>query len=161
MKKIAIYPGTFDPITYGHLDVINTGSKIFDKIIVAILKNPIKTPMFSEGQRLSMIRAALTELNITNAEAISSNGLSVDLASKQDAIAIIRGLRLTADYENELNIALNNKVLNHMISTIFIPPEQNHIHISSSTVRQLIGFDSTERLHQYLPRSVITIIAKK
>ena len=154
MQKIALYPGTFDPITLGHLDVIKTASAIFDKVVVALLINPKKKPMFSKEKRLIMIKEVVSDNNLANIQIASFAGLTVDLAYREGAIAIIRGLRLTTEYEVELNISFNNRVLNSGIYTVFIAPLQKHIHISSSAVRELISFGRTALLG-YVSESVL------
>lgn len=154
MKKIALYPGTFDPITLGHIDVIKVAAKIFDEVVVALLINPKKKPMFSEEERLAMINQAINDDNLANVRATSFRGLTIELACQEKAIAIIRGLRLTTEYEVELNISFNNRILNSNLYTIFIAPLQKHIHISSSAVRELISFGRTD-LPEYVPEAVI------
>lgn len=158
--KIALYPGSFDPITLGHLDVIAASAKIFDKIIVAILRNPNKDPLFSIRERLIMIAEALAEKNISNAEVKVFEGLTVDMAKKCGAKVIIRGLRSPADYETELDMCFNNYQLAPEIRTVFIPPIQNHTHIRSSTVRELINFGKTD-LGLYVPETVLKKIKSK
>ncbi len=154
MQRIALYPGTFDPITLGHLDVIRTAAAIFDEVIVALLINPKKKPMFSEEKRLAMIRQAVDDNNIANVRITSFHGLTVELACQEKAIAIIRGLRLTTEYEVELNISFNNRVLSGSLYTVFIAPLQEHIHISSSVVRELVSFGRTN-LAEYVPKAVL------
>lgn len=154
MKKIAIYPGTFDPITLGHLDVIRTSAAIFDKVFVALLVNPKKKPMFTEEHRLIMIKEVIESNNLTNVQVESSSGLTADLARKKAATVIIRGLRLATEYEEELKLSFNNRILNNNLQTIFIAPLQNHIHISSSAVRELISFGKTN-LVSYVPGVVL------
>ncbi|MFH1362837.1 MAG: pantetheine-phosphate adenylyltransferase, partial [Candidatus Omnitrophota bacterium] len=143
MKKIGLYPGTFDPITLGHLDVIKTASLIFDEVIVAMLINRQKEPFFSVEERDAMVSGSLKDYGILNARAIYSKGLTVALAEREKATAIIRGLRLVTDFEAELTLAFNNAKLCN-IPTIFVPPCQDHIHISSSAVRELLQFGVTE-----------------
>ncbi len=158
MKKIAVYPGTFNPVTLGHLDMIEVGSAIFDKLIVGILINSQKKNlMFSEQDRLKMIEVAIKETGLDNVSVKIFNGWTVDFARQEKAIAIIRGLRMTTEYEAELNMAFNNKVLAKDIHTILIPPLKEHIHISSTIVRDLVK-DNRAGLHGYLPKSVIKYI---
>lgn len=156
IKKIAVYPGTFDPITLGHIDVIEISSKMFDKVIVAISTNINKTPMFKEVDRQKMIEKSMKEFGFKNIEVVIHYGLTANLANSIRALTIIRGLRLTTDYESELDISFNNRILNSDISTIFIAPKQEHIHIRSSTVRELINFSKDiDYLRKYVPESVI------
>lgn len=158
MEKIAIYPGTFDPITLGHLDVIEAGAVIFDKVIVAILINPRKKPMFSEEKRLEMIAKVVKEAGLTNIQITSSSGLTVELAQKEGAIAIIRGLRLVMDFEAELDRSFNYRILSGGIHTVLIPPLQEHIHIRASTVRELLLFGRRD-LDAYVPKSILDLLS--
>lgn len=154
MKKIAVYPGTFDPLTLGHLDVIQAGAKLFDEVIVAILENPQKKPMFSEEERMAMLVETLKENGLGNVRVLSFHGLTVELARRERAICIIRGLRLMTDFEAELVLSFNNLILAPEIQTIFIPPRKEHIHISSSVVRELLHFGRTD-LEGYVPSAVL------
>ncbi len=160
MKKTAVYPGTFDPITLGHLDVIQASAAIFDGVVVGLLINPQKKPMFSEEERLVMIEESVKELGLTNVWIKSFKGLTVELVRQEKALAIIRGLRLTTEYEVELNISFNNRILDGDIYTILVAPLQKHIHISSSTVRELISFGRMD-LGDYLPSAVLKFISQK
>ncbi len=158
VQKIALYPGTFDPITLGHLDVIKTSAAIFDEVVVALLVNHEKKPLFSEEERLAMIEESIREIGITNVRITSFNGLTVELANREKAIAIIRGLRLITDYEEELGISFNNYILDSEIYTVFIPPLQEHVHISSSMVRELLSFGTTD-LSKYVPQAALKHIS--
>src|SRR3989344_71380 len=108
MTKVAIYPGTFDPITLGHLDVIRVGSAIFDQVVVGLLINSAKKPRFAEDERKMMVQEAVADLGLDNVVVKVFKGLAVEMARQEKAIAIIRGLRLTTEYESELNVILNN-----------------------------------------------------
>lgn len=159
--KIVVYPGTFDPITLGHLDVIEAVSDIFDMVAVGILTNPNKKPMFSEQERLAMIEETIEEYDFPNVDVVVFRGLTIDFAKQEQAVAIVRGLRLVMDFEAELDISFNNRVLDGDMHTIFIPPRQEHIHIRSSTVRELLAFNVEEnKLLRYVPNSVIAHIRK-
>lgn len=150
--NIALYPGTFDPITLGHLDVIKTASEMFDEVVVAVMINPTKNPLFTVGTRIQMIESAVRELGIERVRAVSSDGLSVNAAKAAKAKYMIRGLRLTTDYEQELFLLLNNQVLAPGISTILIPPKQEHLHISSTAVRTLLDQEAWDALKTYVTR---------
>jgi pantetheine-phosphate adenylyltransferase len=130
-----IYPGTFDPITYGHLDVLARAAKLFDRVTVAVADNSGKTPLFSIAQRVGMIRPNVAQF--PNVVVTSFTGLLVDFAIAQDAIAIIRGLRALSDFEFEFNMALMNRHLNERIETIFVMPNEQFSYTSSTLVKQV------------------------
>ena len=131
----AIYPGTFDPITKGHLDLVERGLKLFDEIIVAVAASTNKRPLFSLEERKEMIEQCL--LGVPRVTVISFHGLLADFALKIKVQAIIRGLRAISDYESELQMALVNRKLGHEIETVFLTPKANYIYLSSSVVREL------------------------
>ena len=158
MKKTAVYPGTFDPVTLGHMDVIKASAAIFDEVVVGILINSNKQPMFPEGKRAIMIERAVRDSKITNVRVEIFNGLTVELAQQENALAIIRGLRLTTEYEDELGLIFNNMILDGGIISVLIPPRQEHIHISSSAVRELLKF-GRQKLDKYVPPAVLEYLA--
>jgi len=133
MEKIAIYPGTFDPITLGHIDVINRASKIFDRIIVAIAINQKKQTLFSLEERLELATEALKDY--TNIEVKLVRGLIVDFAIEMKATALIRGLRAVSDFEYEFQIALMNKKIANKIDTVFLMPDEKYTYLNSSIIR--------------------------
>ena len=133
-----IYPGTFDPITYGHLDVLSRAAKLFDRVTVAIAENAGKTPLFSAADRLAMVRPNVAQF--PNVAVTSFNGLLVDFAVAQNATAIIRGLRALSDFEFEFNMALMNRHLEPRIETIFVMPNEQFSYTSSSLVKQVAQF---------------------
>ena len=136
MKKvIAIYPGSFDPLTNGHLDLIERGSKIFDELIVAIIRNTEKTPLFSLGERRDMMEA-MTE-RWRNVQVDTFEGLMVDYAVKAKASAVLRGIRAISDYEYELQMALMNRKLQPTIETVFMMPAEKYSYLSSRLVREI------------------------
>ncbi|HZQ69846.1 MAG TPA: pantetheine-phosphate adenylyltransferase [Terriglobales bacterium] len=136
MKKvIAIYPGSFDPPTNGHLDLIERGSNIFDELIVAILRNPEKAPLFSVGERRSMLEA-LTE-NYKNVSIDTFDGLTVEYAARVEASAVLRGIRALSDYEYELQMALMNRKLAPNLETVFMMPAEQYSYVSSRLVREV------------------------
>ncbi|HXU17267.1 MAG TPA: pantetheine-phosphate adenylyltransferase [Terriglobales bacterium] len=135
MKKVtAIYPGSFDPPTNGHLDLIQRGSRIFDHLIVAILRNPDKTPLFSVGDRKRMLEE-LTE-DIKNVSVDTFDGLTVEFAGKVKAGAMLRGIRALSDYEYELQIAMMNRKLSPELETVFMMPAEQYSYLSSRLVRE-------------------------
>ena len=136
MKKIAIYPGSFDPITNGHIDLIKRAAKLFDEVIVAITQNANKSSFLSIDQR---VNAAKNSLNsVKNANVLSFNSLLVDFASEHNAQIIIRGLRAVSDFEYEFQLSGMNKRLNSEIETLFMTPSEEFANISSSLVREIL-----------------------
>ena len=136
MKKItAIYPGSFDPLTNGHLDLIERGSKIFDELIVAILRNPDKNPLFSVAVRRYMLEELTTKFK--NVRIDTFDGLTVDYAIKVEATAILRGIRAISDYEYELQMALMNRKLHPELETVFMMPAEKYSYLSSRLVREV------------------------
>ncbi len=136
MKKvIAIYPGSFDPPTNGHLDLIERGSKIFDELVVAILRNPDKNPLFSVGERRSMLEAMTDKLR--NVRVDTFDGLTVDYALRVNASAVLRGIRALSDYEYELQMALMNRKLQPELETVFMMPAEQYSYLSSRLVREV------------------------
>jgi len=133
-----IYPGTFDPITYGHLDVLARAAKLFDRVTVAIAHNAGKGPLFTVDQRLDMVRASVAHL--PNVTVTAFGGLLVEFALAQQADAIIRGLRALSDFEFEFNMALMNRHLQPAIETIFVMPNEQFSYTSSSLVKQVANF---------------------
>jgi pantetheine-phosphate adenylyltransferase len=134
-KAIAIYPGSFDPLTNGHLDLIERGSKIFDELIVGILRNPEKDPLFSLGERREMMEAMTGQWK--NVRVDSFEGLMVDYAVKVKASAVLRGIRAISDYEYELQMALMNRKLSPNLETVFMMPAEAYSYLSSRLVREI------------------------
>lgn len=134
---IAIYPGSFDPITNGHLDLIERGSRLVDKLIVAILRNEEKRGLFTIEERIEMLRESVRPF--TNVEIGSFNGLLVDFAAQSDARVILRGIRAVSDYEYELQMALMNRRLRPQIETVFLMSGEAYSFISSRLVKEVIG----------------------
>ena len=130
-----IYPGTFDPITYGHLDVLARAARLFDKVTVSVADNPGKKPLFSSEERLAMILPNIGRF--PNVTATTFDGLLVDFALSQNANAIIRGLRAFSDFEFEFNMALMNRHLQPLVETIFVMPNEQFSYTSSSLVKQV------------------------
>lgn len=137
-KNIAVYPGTFDPITNGHLDIIERASDIFDKVIVTIALNTNKTPLFSKEERKEMIK--LVTKKFKNVEVDSFDGLLVKYTAKKNATTIIRGLRVLSDFEYEFQMSLTNRKLAPEINTIFLMPNEKYAYLNSSLVKELARF---------------------
>lgn len=136
--KIAIYPGSFDPLTNGHIDIIDRGRKIFDKVIVAVLHNPSKKALFSVEERVDMIKTTFNGNN--SIEVDSFGGLLVEYAEMRGAIAILRGMRAISDFENEFQMALMNRSLSREVQTVFLMTGLRWIFTSSSIIKEAAGF---------------------
>lgn len=156
--RTAVYPGSFDPVTNGHLDIIKRASRIYDKLIVGVLNNPSKkTPMFSVTERMEMIR--LVTKDMPNVEVDSFTGLLVDFAKAKGAEVIVKGLRTVADFEYEFQMALLNKALNPEYETVFLMTDTKYSYISSSMVKELSGFKGD--LTGLVPGEIIDRIKEK
>lgn len=138
MKRVAIYPGSFDPFTNGHLDIVERGLKIFDKIIIAILHNPGKKALFSVEERIEMLEDSTKKLK--NIEIDTFSGLLVDFASIRKAHAILRGMRAVSDFEYEFQLALMNRRLNREVQTVFLMTGLRWIFTSSSIIKEAARF---------------------
>ena len=134
-KSIAICPGSFDPVTYGHLDIIVRASNMFDKVIVVVVTNPNKNSSFTTDERVEMIKKCIP--NLSNVEVDSYDGLLADYAAQKDATAIIKGLRAMSDFEYEFQMALTNKKLNPDVETLFLTTAAQNMYLSSSMVKQI------------------------
>lgn len=155
--KTAIYPGSFDPITNGHLDVVGRARNIFDKVIVAVANNPMKKPLFNSEERVELIKANVN--NRPGIEVIDFDGLIVDLAKQLNAVALIRGLRAISDFEHEFQMAQMNRHLDETIETIFLMPNERYFFTSSSLVKQVFRF--TDREKHLVPANVQAALSKK
>ncbi len=133
--RSAIYPGTFDPITLGHVDVVQRGLKLFDEIIIAVADSPKKSPMFDVQQRLQMVNE--TFAGEAKIKALSFDGLLVNLAQEHQAIAILRGLRAASDFEYEFQLAAMNRKLNTEIESVFVMAREEYTFVSSSFIREI------------------------
>jgi len=138
VERIAIYPGSFDPVTYGHLDVVERGLRLFDRIVVTILKNPRKQFLFGLEERLEMLQASLTDFR--RVEIDTFDGLLVEYATRRGAQAILRGLRALSDFEYEFQMALMNRRLNRDIQTVFLMTGMRWIYTSSSIIKEAAQF---------------------
>ena len=136
--RLCIYPGTFDPITYGHLDVLSRAARLFEHVTMAIAHNPGKGPLFTAEQRLEMIRPNIAQF--PNVSVTTFSGLLVEFALEQKAVAIIRGLRALSDFEFEFNMALMNRHLEPEIETIFVMPNESYSYTSSNLVKQVARY---------------------
>ncbi len=136
--KRAIYPGSFDPVTYGHIDIIVRAADIFDELIVAVLNNKAKSPLFSVDERVNILTEVLKD--IRNIKILSYEGLLVDFAVGCDAAVIVRGLRAVTDFEYELQLAQTNNVLNNDVDTMFLTTKLEYAYLSSSTVKEVASY---------------------
>ena len=136
--RIGVYPGSFDPVTYGHLDIIERAAKLFDKLIVAVLINSSKSPLFSVEKRLEFLKESCK--NIKNVEIASFDGLLTEFMKKKNANTIIKGLRAVSDFEYEFQMALMNRKLNPEIETIFMMTSNKYSYLSSSLIKEVAKF---------------------
>jgi pantetheine-phosphate adenylyltransferase len=155
--KVGIYPGSFDPITNGHLDVVNRARSIFDKVVIAVARNPSKQALFDPEERVRMIEENL--INRPNISVIAFDGLIVDLARKMDAVALIRGMRAISDFEHEFQMAQMNRHLDEKIETLFLMPNERYFFTSSNLVKQVFQF--TDREKHLIPENVHAALSKK
>jgi pantetheine-phosphate adenylyltransferase len=154
--KHCIYPGTFDPITYGHLDVLSRAAKLFDHVTIAIAENTGKEPIFSAEERIALVQSNVTQF--TNVTVVGFKGLLVDLARAQKADAIIRGLRALSDFEFEFNMALMNRHLEPNLETLFVMPNEQFSYTSSSLVKQVAKYGGD--VNHFVPANVATALNK-
>ena len=159
--KIAIYPGTFDPITNGHLDIIERASELFDEVIVALARNSQKTPLFSETERLQLIERSLVEYcpERTNIRADAFQGLLVEYAAAKGATAVVRGLRALSDFEYEFQMALMNRKLAPNLTTIFLMPHEEYTYLNSTIIRELARYGKD--VSSFVSRNVAEALKEK
>ncbi|NOZ08977.1 MAG: pantetheine-phosphate adenylyltransferase [FCB group bacterium] len=155
--KIAVYPGSFDPITFGHIDIIERAVTLFDKVIVTVSQNFEKTPWFTAAERCEMIKDSVSGL--ANCEVDHFKGLLVDYVSRMHGTAIIRGLRALSDFEFEFKMALMNRSLAEDITTVFMMPHARYTHVSSSLVREVAGLGGD--VSMLVPDHVARMLKKK
>jgi pantetheine-phosphate adenylyltransferase len=153
----AIYPGSFDPVTNGHLDVIDRARKLFDEVIVAVAHNDQKNPLFTLDERLAFLHKTVGEME--NVKIAPLDGLLVDFAIAKNATAVVRGLRAVSDFEFEFQMALMNRKLEASIETIFLMPKEEYTYLSSRIVKEIarLGGD----ISQFVPADVVSALRKK
>lgn len=150
MSTLAVYPGSFDPLTNGHVDIITRGARLFDRIVVAILVNAEKSPLFSTAERVEIARVVFREH--TNVEVDTFDGLLVDYVERRQARVIVRGLRAISDFEFEFQLALMNRRLNSNIETVFMMPAEQYSYISSRLIKEVFALGG--RVHGLVPDMV-------
>ena len=155
--KVAIFPGRFDPLTLGHLDLIKRGSQLFDQLAVAVMTNTSKTPLFTVQERVDQIKEAVQQL--PNVSVITTEGLTVDLMNKIGADYLLRGLRNTADFQYERDIAAMNLHLDNQVETMFMMADPKYQHLSSSLLKEVAIYGGN--IDDYLPGSISKQLAEK
>ena len=157
MKRTAIYPGSFDPLTNGHLDVIQRAARLFDRVVVAVASNESKHPLFTKDERVALVKKAVTRL--PNVEVDAFDGLLVEYVAAKQAQVIVRGLRAVSDFEFEFQLALMNRKLDENIETIFMMPKDTYTFLSSRIVKEIarLGGD----VNSFVPPNVQVALRKK
>ncbi len=155
--KIAIYPGSFDPITSGHLNIIRRAANIFDRLIVCVMVNAAKKPLFTQEERVQMIRDVVRD--IPNVEVDFSSELLAEYAKQKGSCVIVKGLRAGSDFENEFSMAIINHKINPNLDTMFLTAEHQYMYLSSSTVKELAGYDVD--LSEFLPEKIIPVFKQR
>ena len=157
MPTLAIYPGSFDPLTNGHVDIIERGARLFDRIIVAILVNAEKSPLFTTAERVDIARKVFKDHR--NVEVDTFDGLLVDYVAKRHANVLVRGLRAVSDFEFEFQMALMNRHLNPAIETVFMMPDEKYSYISSRLIKEVFALGG--QVHGLVPELVETRLREK
>jgi len=157
MCQLAIYPGTFDPVTYGHIDLIKRAQEIFPEVVVAVAHNPHKKPLFSVKERMAMLKAATADFK--GIEIVDFDGLVVDYARKRKAKVLIRGLRMLSDFEYEFQMALTNRRLSADTETIFLMPQESYSYLSSRLLREAASLGAD--LSHFVPGFVAKALKEK
>jgi pantetheine-phosphate adenylyltransferase len=157
MATTAVYPGTFDPITNGHIDIIARTATMFDRVVVALAVNSAKQTLFNQEERLELATEALSEYG--NVEVKVAGGLLVDFAASEGALAIVRGLRAVSDFEYEMQMALMNRKMRQEISTIFMMPHERYTYLNSSIIRELTRYNAD--VSDFVPGCVLRALRQK
>ncbi len=159
MERIAVCPGSFDPITKGHLDIVQRASAVFDKVIVVTMVNADKKPFFTSSERVDFIRRSVDDLGLKNVMVDSYDGLLADYTKKHNAIAIVKGLRAVSDFEYEFQMALLNKKLNPAAETLFFTTSSENLYLSSSMVRSIASLNGD--ISNFVPACIYKDIKKR
>ena len=155
--RIAIYPGSFDPVTSGHLNIIRRAANIFDQLIVCVMVNGAKSPLFTLDERVQLIRQVVSD--IPNVEVDSSSELLAEYAKRKGSCVIVKGLRAGSDFENEFQMAIINHKINPNLDTMFLTAEHQYMYLSSSTVKELGNYDVD--LSEFLPQEIIPVFKQR
>jgi pantetheine-phosphate adenylyltransferase len=161
MCQVAIYPGTFDPVTYGHIDLIKRAQEIFPEVIVAVAHNPHKKPLFSVGERVAMLKGATKDLK--GIDVLEFDGLVVEYARKRKAKVLIRGLRMLSDFEYEFQMALTNRKLSPDVETIFLMPHESYSYLSSKLLKEAasLGADLSSFVPDFVEKALKEKLAQE
>jgi len=155
--KIAIYPGSFDPVTYGHLDIAQKAAALFDEVIFVVAVNPTKAPLLSTAERVKLIEIATGDMK--NVKVTSSEDLIANVARVESAVALIRGLRHVSDFEYEFQMAMMNSHLNPDVSTVLLIPDEKYIHLNSTVIKDIVRLNGD--VSRYIPDTVLAALQKK
>lgn len=160
MSKKAICPGSFDPVTVGHLDIVSRAAQLFDEVVVVVMNNSAKTPLFSADERVDMLKKVTADM--PNVLVDRYDGLLADYAKEKDANVVVKGLRAVSDFEYEFQMALTNKKLNHELDTVFLTTKAENMYLSSSLVRQVgaMGGDISEFVPAEIKEQVLKRLCK-
>ena len=159
--KLAVYPGSFDPITLGHLNVIERASRLFDKLVVAVGVNAEKSPWFTPEERCALIESATASLGLKNVETTTYTGLTVRFAKRLGARVIVRGVRPLTDIPAELTMMMANRRLEPDVETLFLIADGELAHVSSSLIKEIAGVESGDSLNAFLPECVVEAVRQK
>jgi pantetheine-phosphate adenylyltransferase len=155
--KIAIYPGTFDPVTNGHIDILERALTLFDKVIITVARNTAKNPLFTEEERITLLRQVTKHYK--NVEVASFDGLLVEYVKRRNAVAVVRGLRAMTDFEYELQMALMNRKLDEKMETVFLMPNEKYTYLSSNFVREIARLGGN--VSNFVPPVVLKALQQK
>lgn len=159
--KIGVYPGTFDPVTYGHTDIIVRSLRVFDKVIVAVAPNPTKRPLFDLAERVEMVK--LVTKGFPHVEVVIFDGLLVEYVQRRKAHAVIRGLRAISDFEYEFQMALVNRKLNKSVETVFLMPSEEYSYLTSTLIKEVASFGGrlSDFLHPQVAQRLLQRLGKR
>ena len=155
--SIAVYPGSFDPMTLGHLNIIKRASRAFEQVIVCVMVNSSKSYLFPVKERMELLRSVLSDL--PNVEVDHSEGLVASYCQERGSTVLVKGLRAISDYESEVQMAIINRKLNPDLDTVFFPANEKYTYISSSTVKEMARYGAS--LDEFLPREIVEIVMQK